>query len=173
MKIDREVIPQAMRRRTSSQSLVFRFAMAGKASPHSMTKASCMGALTRMTALVWFLTGMCEARSIVAVMSRIISCWFPTHCLDRPLVDQKRHDLESDYYLWGVVTSNDAPHLEIYARRDRLAAEQEGSPRTLARRILLIITMRSCWRPLRATGSWVRSRSPILPRFALAITSIS
>lgn len=49
--------------------------------------------------------------------------------VDRPLVEQQRRDLDSRYYLWGIVTSNDYPHMEIYARRDRVAAEQEGSPR--------------------------------------------
>lgn len=51
--------------------------------------------------------------------------------VDRPLVAQQRADLDSRYYLWGVVTSNEQPHMEIYARRDRMAAELEGSPRTI------------------------------------------
>ena len=51
--------------------------------------------------------------------------------VDRPLVEQKRQELAGSYYLWGIVTSNDYPHMEIYARRDRLAAEQAGSPRTI------------------------------------------
>jgi hypothetical protein len=50
---------------------------------------------------------------------------------DRPLVEQKRQELAKRYYLWGFVTSNDYPHMEIYARRDRVAAEEEGSPRLL------------------------------------------
>jgi hypothetical protein len=52
--------------------------------------------------------------------------------IDRPLMEKKRHELAHNYYLWGIVTSNDQPHMEIYARRDRVAAEQEGSPRMLA-----------------------------------------
>jgi hypothetical protein len=51
--------------------------------------------------------------------------------VDRPLVAEQRDDLDSRFYLWGVVTSNDDPHMEIYARRDRVAAEQEGSPRII------------------------------------------
>jgi hypothetical protein len=51
--------------------------------------------------------------------------------VDRILVDEKRRQLTDNYYLWGVVTSNEYPHMEIYARRDRMAAEQEGSPRTI------------------------------------------
>jgi hypothetical protein len=51
--------------------------------------------------------------------------------VDRPLVEQKRQELASHYYLWGVVTSHEQPHMEIYARRDRMAAEQAGSPRTI------------------------------------------
>jgi hypothetical protein len=50
---------------------------------------------------------------------------------DRPIVAQKRQELGSDFYLWGVVTTNDHPHMEIYARRDRVAAEQAGSPRVI------------------------------------------
>jgi 4-amino-4-deoxy-L-arabinose transferase-like glycosyltransferase len=51
--------------------------------------------------------------------------------VDRPLMEQKRQELADRFYLWGVVTSNDHPHMEIYARRDRVAAEQAGAPRTL------------------------------------------
>lgn len=51
---------------------------------------------------------------------------------DRPIVAQQRRQLADDYYLWGVVNSNDQPHMEIYARRDRLAAEESGAPRTFA-----------------------------------------
>ncbi|HXF60764.1 MAG TPA: glycosyltransferase family 39 protein, partial [Caldilineaceae bacterium] len=49
--------------------------------------------------------------------------------VDRPLVDEKRRQLADKYYHWGTVTANDQPHLEIYARRDRVAAEQAGAPR--------------------------------------------
>ncbi|MCC6454927.1 MAG: glycosyltransferase family 39 protein [Caldilineaceae bacterium] len=49
--------------------------------------------------------------------------------VDRPLVDEKRAQLAEKYYLWGTVSANERPHMEIYARRDRMAAEQEGSPR--------------------------------------------
>ena len=35
--------------------------------------------------------------------------------VDRPIVAQKRQELAGSYYLWGVVTSNDHPHMEIYA----------------------------------------------------------
>ena len=51
--------------------------------------------------------------------------------VDRPLMEQKRHELANNFYLWGVVTSNERPHMEIYARRDRVAAEQADSPRTI------------------------------------------
>jgi hypothetical protein len=51
--------------------------------------------------------------------------------VDRPLVEQKRHELADRYYLWGVVTSNEQPHMEIYARRDRVGDEQEGAPRII------------------------------------------
>jgi len=51
---------------------------------------------------------------------------------DRPLVAEQRRQLADDYYLWGVVNSNQQPHMEIYARRDRLAAEESAAPRTFA-----------------------------------------
>ncbi len=51
--------------------------------------------------------------------------------VDRPLVDNQRRQLADSYYLWGTVTVNQQPHMEIYARRDRVAAEQAGSPRRL------------------------------------------
>jgi 4-amino-4-deoxy-L-arabinose transferase-like glycosyltransferase len=51
--------------------------------------------------------------------------------VDRPLVEKKREELADRFYLWGIVTANDQPHMEIYARRDRVAAELEGSPRTI------------------------------------------
>jgi hypothetical protein len=52
--------------------------------------------------------------------------------VDRPLVDEKRRQLADKYYLWGTVTSNDQPHMEIYARRDRVAEAEAAAPRTLA-----------------------------------------
>ncbi len=51
--------------------------------------------------------------------------------VDRPIVDEKRRQLTNDYYLWGTVTAHDQPHMEIYARKDTLAAEQAASPRTI------------------------------------------
>lgn len=51
--------------------------------------------------------------------------------VDRPIVDEKRRQLTDDYYLWGTVTANDQPHMEIYARKDTLAAEQTPSPRII------------------------------------------
>jgi hypothetical protein len=51
--------------------------------------------------------------------------------VDRPLVDEKRAQLSDNYYLWGTVTANEQPHMEIYARRDRAAQGMDGAPRTL------------------------------------------
>lgn len=51
--------------------------------------------------------------------------------VDRPIVDEKRRQLADDYYLWGTVTAHAQPHMEIYARKDTLAAEQAASPRTI------------------------------------------
>ena len=52
--------------------------------------------------------------------------------VDRAARDEERSRLTEKYYQWGVVTANDAPELEIWARRDRLADEMAGSPRMLA-----------------------------------------
>jgi 4-amino-4-deoxy-L-arabinose transferase-like glycosyltransferase len=52
--------------------------------------------------------------------------------VDRSARDDERSRLTDKYYLWGVVTANSAPELEIWARQDRVAAEMAGSPRTLA-----------------------------------------
>lgn len=51
--------------------------------------------------------------------------------VDRPIVDEKRRQVTDDSYLWGTVTSNEQPHMEIYARQATLAAEQAAAPRLL------------------------------------------
>ncbi|MCE7980213.1 MAG: hypothetical protein DYG89_03405 [Caldilinea sp. CFX5] len=51
--------------------------------------------------------------------------------VDRPIVDEQRRQLQDAYYLWGVVTTNDQPHLEIYANKERLPAEQSDTPRII------------------------------------------
>ena len=51
---------------------------------------------------------------------------------DRPIVAEQRRQLAADYYLWGIVNSNAQPHMEIYARRDQLAIEDTGTPRSFA-----------------------------------------
>jgi len=51
--------------------------------------------------------------------------------VDRPLVDEQRRLLEEKYLLWGTVTANDAPHMEIYVRRDASALQGPGMPYTL------------------------------------------
>ncbi len=52
--------------------------------------------------------------------------------VDRAARDEERSRLTDDYYQWGIVTTHDTPQLEIWARKDRLAAEVDGSPRRLA-----------------------------------------
>ena len=49
--------------------------------------------------------------------------------VDRAVVDEQRRQLQETHYLWGVVTTNDQPHLEIYAHKERLPAEQSATPR--------------------------------------------
>ena len=49
--------------------------------------------------------------------------------VDRAIVDEQRRHLQETHYLWGVVTTNDQPHLEIYASKERLPAEQSAAPR--------------------------------------------
>jgi hypothetical protein len=51
--------------------------------------------------------------------------------VDRPIVEEQRRQLQDAYYLWGVVTTNDQPHLEIYAHKERLPAEQTATPRII------------------------------------------
>ncbi|MFZ4661323.1 MAG: ArnT family glycosyltransferase [Caldilineaceae bacterium] len=51
--------------------------------------------------------------------------------VDRPIVEEQRRQLQDAYYLWGVVTINDQPHLEIYAHKERLPAEQTATPRII------------------------------------------
>jgi hypothetical protein len=49
---------------------------------------------------------------------------------DRPLAEKVRNDLSGRYYLWGVITASGHPHMNIYANRKSMAAEEAGSPRT-------------------------------------------
>ena len=51
--------------------------------------------------------------------------------IDRSIVDEKRRQLADKYYLWGTVMVNDAPHMEIYARSDRVEAGRNSAPRML------------------------------------------
>ncbi len=51
--------------------------------------------------------------------------------VDRPLVAEKRQQLQDKYYLWGTVTANDQPHMAIYARKDRVAIDMADAPRVL------------------------------------------
>lgn len=51
--------------------------------------------------------------------------------VDRPIVDEQRRQLQETHYLWGVVTTNEQPHLEIYAHKERLPAEQTATPRII------------------------------------------
>jgi len=47
---------------------------------------------------------------------------------DRPIVDEQRRALDDKYRLWGTVTTNDQPHMEIYLRRDAFTEEANAVP---------------------------------------------
>ncbi|MEZ4681726.1 MAG: glycosyltransferase family 39 protein [Caldilineaceae bacterium] len=47
---------------------------------------------------------------------------------DRPVVDEQRRALADDYFLWGTVTTNGAPHMEIYQKRDAADADPTQAP---------------------------------------------
>lgn len=51
--------------------------------------------------------------------------------VDRPIVDEQRRALDDRYLLWGTITANDAPHMEIYVRQDETALQGPGMPYTL------------------------------------------
>lgn len=51
--------------------------------------------------------------------------------VDRAIVAQQRGQVTDDHYLWGTVMVNERPHLEIYARRDRLPPPPGFTPRVL------------------------------------------
>jgi hypothetical protein len=47
--------------------------------------------------------------------------------VDRAIVDEQRRALDDKYTLWGTVTTNGQPHMEIYTRRDAVDL-QAGTP---------------------------------------------
>jgi hypothetical protein len=51
--------------------------------------------------------------------------------VDRPIVDEQRRALDDNYTLWGTITTNGAPHMEIYVRREATALQGPEMPYTL------------------------------------------
>lgn len=51
--------------------------------------------------------------------------------VDRPIVNQWRSQVTHNHYLWGTVMVNGRPHLEIYARNDRLPPPPNFTPLVL------------------------------------------
>ncbi len=48
--------------------------------------------------------------------------------VDRAVVDQQRRALDDKYTLWGTVTTNSQPHMEIYIRSDTAEAQGDRPP---------------------------------------------
>lgn len=51
---------------------------------------------------------------------------------DRSVVDEQRRQLAEDYALWGVVTTNGAPHMEIYTKRALVDLPADHTPQEFA-----------------------------------------
>lgn len=79
--------------------------------------------------------------------------------VDRPLVAQRRRALADSFYLWGVLTANGHPHMEIYARRDRLAAERDDAPRTIRAEEFVDFYNANLLDPFTPNGLWATRTS--------------
>lgn len=76
----------------------------------------------------WYLRGEAYCPRDAAAYYLLVPYPLP---VDRPIVDEKRRQLTDNYYLWGTVTMNEQPHMEIYARNDTRGAEEIGAPRLI------------------------------------------